>query len=108
MKKGVLILVFVALISALSHAQVVSVIMDKTTIQQGEEILFSVKCLSEQDLEIVVFTEGHLVSTQQATLTPEENQFRFPSTDCPTGKYFVLVTGNAIHVEKEFVITEKK
>lgn len=91
-----------------SISQVVSVHMEKTLLQIGDEISFTVKCLSEQDLEITVFTEGHLVNTQKAILPAEENPFHFPSADCPAGKYFVLVTGNGIHVEQEFQIFKKK
>ncbi len=82
--------------------------MEKTFLQIGDEISFTVKCLSEQDLEITVFTEGHLVNTQKAILPAEENPFHFPSTACPAGKYFILVTGNGIHVEQEFQIFKKK
>lgn len=107
MKKAIGIFAFLLSLTILSHAQVVSVLMEKTVMVQGEEISFDIRCASEQDLEIVVFTEGHLVSTQKATLPAADNPFHFSSNDCPAGKYFVLVTGNGIHVEREFVLTKK-
>jgi hypothetical protein len=108
MTKAFICLYFALATSLAASSQVVSIQMDKKFVSVGEEIAFSITCLSEQDLEITVFTEGHLVNTQKATLGAEESKFHFPSNDCPAGNYFILVTGNGIHVESEFQVYKKK
>ncbi len=89
------------------HAQVVQVIMDKIHLTGKEEIKFLVRCASEQDLEITVFTEECLVSTQKAILTVGDHPFDFVNPDCPAGKYIVLVTGNGLHAEQMFFVKEE-
>lgn len=108
MTKAIITLCFIAATTFATSAQVVTIEMKKKSILTGEEIEFSVRCLSEQDLEITVFTEGHLVNTQKATLAAEVSHFHLPCAECPPGKYFILVTGNGIHVEHEFYVYKKK
>lgn len=66
---------------------------------------FEVRCLSEQNLEITVFTEGHLLFQQNAILAPGTYPFDCKTESAPTGKYFILVTGNGIHIEQEFTLS---
>jgi hypothetical protein len=87
-----------------SLAQVVQVIMDKTELHKNTDVSFAVRCASEQDLEIVVFCNEYMPIHQNATLTPGDHPFDFKTNDAPLGKYFILVTGNGIHVEKEFFL----
>ncbi|MBL0315482.1 MAG: hypothetical protein IPP69_06765 [Flavobacteriales bacterium] len=100
------IFVIISLIG-LSHslaAQVVNVEMKNDHLKQGEKIVFNVRCLSEQDVEITVFSGECLVSQQKATLSPDTHPFEIAENPCKSGKYFVLITGREIHVEKEFFI----
>lgn len=90
------------LVASFGYSQTVEVITDKLVFTGEEEILFGVRCASEQDLEITVFTDNHLAMQQKTTLLPGINSFNLKTTGMPNGKYFILVTGNAIHVEKEF------
>lgn len=86
------------------YSQVVSVEMKNDHLKQGEKIIFNVRCLSEQDVEITVFSGECLVTQQKATLSPDTHPFEIAENPCKSGKYFVLVTGREIHVEKEFFI----
>ncbi len=88
------------------QSQVVQIVMEKTNLTKKEEIHFVVNCLSEQDLEITVFTDECLVATQKTILTVGNHPFDMINPDCPTGKYFILVTGNGIHEEVKFFVRE--
>jgi hypothetical protein len=39
---------------------------------------------------------------QKSTLLPGDTTFELTTEPLPSGKYFILVTGNGIHIEKEF------
>lgn len=67
----------------------------------GENIHFTVKCAAEYELEIFVFTDGHLALHQQVNLNVTESEFDAPTKDLPKGKYTILVTGKGIHSQKE-------
>jgi hypothetical protein len=86
------------------RAQVVEVIMDKGVYTTENSIPFTVKCASEQDLEITVFTDTYLAMQQKSTLLTGINPFELKTENMLPGKYFILVTGNGIHVEKEFFL----
>ena len=107
MKSSFAALVLTLMCSFSSFSQVVSIVMKKDVITKPTNTDFIVRCASEQDLEIVVFTGEHLVLHQKSTLPPGDNPFTLNSSDMPAGKYFVLVTGNGIHVEKEFHLVDK-
>jgi hypothetical protein len=96
--------ILISLFAICSSAQVVEVIMEKQQVIQGELLHFAVKCASEQDVEITVFTEGHLLMHQSSTLLPGETPFDVDTTAAATGRYFILLTGNGIHVEHEFLL----
>lgn len=85
-------------------AQVVDVVVESSAILASQEVLFRIVCKSEQDLEITVFTEGCLVSHQNSILPADTHPFKFSLANCPPGKFFILVTGNGIHIEKEFTV----
>ena len=104
--RSIIALVFILCLTTSLHAQVVQVLMSKTEFKIGEPLHIDIKVASEQDLEITIFTEGHLLLHQNATLIPPSSPFDFLTDEIPAGKYFVLVTGNGIHVEKEFMITK--
>jgi hypothetical protein len=78
--------------------------MDRTEIHAGDNLHFNIRCASEQDLEITVFREEHLLLHQNSTLLPGDIPFDIETKNAPAGKYFILVTGNGIHVEKEFTM----
>jgi hypothetical protein len=84
----------------LGYSQEVEVIADKLVFTHGEEITFGVRCVSEQELEIHVFTDEYLALQQKTTLLPGLSSFAIKSAGLPNGKYFILVTGNSIHVEQ--------
>jgi hypothetical protein len=102
-KKTLLILVGMFPLYFLS-AQVVTIEMKKSELKTEDKIIFDIICLSEQDLEITVFSSDCLVSQQKAILPAEQHHFELTENPCKPGKYFILVTGNKIHIEKEFTI----
>lgn len=69
--------------------------------KQGENIHFTIKCAAEYELEIFVFTDGHLALHQQVNLNVTESEFDASTKDLPKGKYTILVTGKGIHSQKE-------
>jgi hypothetical protein len=97
----VLITLFVFFAASLS-AQV-EVIFDKAEWHKGESIHFVLKSSTQETLEITVFTEGHLLLHQNTRIIGEM-PFDIETKEAVTGKYFILVTGEGIHIEKEFQI----
>lgn len=102
-----LVLLILSLISLSAAAQLVTVDMPVVSLTQGESGRFDVVCSGSHELEIVVFTEGHLISMQKVVLSEGKTPFDFSTEGAPTGKYFVLVTGQDIHVEKEFTLRKR-
>lgn len=101
--RKVLMVLLLAVITVLTvSAQTVEVSVGKSVFTDEKTIDFSIRCASEQDLEITVFTNDFLALQQKSTLLPGETPFGIPSDSLPSGKYFILVTGNGLHVEKEF------
>jgi hypothetical protein len=86
------------------RSQVVEVVLEKEVYTTENTIHFVVKCSSEQGLEITVFTDNYLAMQQKSTLLEGGNPFELKTATMLPGKYFVLVTGNGIHVEKEFFL----
>jgi len=89
-------------LSCASWAQTVDVEIEKIVYTQEKNITFHIKCASEQDLEITVFTDGNMALQQKSTLLPGDTPFELTTELLPSGKYFILITGNGIHIEKEF------
>jgi len=79
----------------------VEVVVQSDQFKSGENIHFTVKCAAEYELEIFVFTDGHLALHQQVNLSDKETDFDAPTKELPIGKYTILVTGKGIHVQKE-------
>lgn len=92
------VLVFFA---ASAQTKPVEIVVEKDQFKSGENIHFVVKCAAEYELEIFVFTDGHLALHQQVNLSDNETPFDASTKDLPVGKYTVLVTGKGIHAQKE-------
>jgi hypothetical protein len=82
----------------------VEVVMDKQELHKGESLHFVISCQTEQDLELTVFTEGHLLLHQNSRLLSGDTPFDIDTKEAVAGKYTVLVTGEKTHIEKEFQI----
>lgn len=95
-----LFFVFVFL-AASAQTKPVEIVVAKEQVKSGENIHFVVQCAAEYELEIFVFTDGHLALHQQVNLSDRETAFDAPTKDLPSGKYTVLVTGKGIHAQKE-------
>ena len=79
----------------------VEIVIAQEQFKSGENIHFVVKCAAEYELEIFVFTDGHLALHQQVNLSDKETPFDASTINLPKGKYTVLVTGKGIHAQKE-------
>lgn len=92
------------LLTLSSTAQSVSIEMKNDHLKSGDKIAFQVKCDSEIDLEITIFSGDCLVIQQKSRLSADVHSFEFDENPCKPGKYFILISGPKTHVEKEFVI----
>jgi hypothetical protein len=90
-----------------SSAQTVEIIMQKEVFTDQMKTEFVVRCSADYDIEMIVFSGEFQALYQKSTLTSGDNKFDLHTPDLPEGKYFILVTGEGIHVEKEFFVARK-
>lgn len=81
--------------------------MQKEVFTDQMKTEFVVRCSADHDIEMIVFSGEFQALYQKSTLTSGDNKFELHTPDLPEGKYFILVTGDDIHIEKEFFVARK-
>lgn len=105
MKIIVLLATFFALrLNTLSQSEPVQVVFDQPLIQQGDSLHFTIWSNTAEPLEVTVLSNDYLAMQQNVQVAYSSLPFHMATAGFPTGKYFILVTGNGIHIEKEFSI----
>jgi hypothetical protein len=70
----------------------------KNELTKGDTLLFHVVVQEPKPLEISVFSDSKIVLHENAALTEGTHDYRvLVTSELPTGKYYVLVTGEGIH-----------
>lgn len=93
-------------LSSATNAQKVELILDKTEWSKSEVVQFTVKASPEYRLEIALFSEDEVVLYQMSQLSGEEELFEVDMKDYPANDYHILILGDDIHVQKDFVLKE--
>ncbi len=91
-------------LSAFCQTESVQVLFEQSTIQQGDSLHFSIWSNTSEPLEVTVLSNEFLGMQQNVQIAYSTMPFHLDTHSFPTGKYFILVTGNGIHIEKEFTI----
>lgn len=81
---------------------------DKESITQGDSLRFSVWANSNEIVEIYVLSGEFLGFQQKVQLAYSEFPIALSTLTFPAGKYFILITGEGIHIEREFLVRELK
>lgn len=100
------VLIIGLLFSLCMKAQTVDVVLEKTELKKGEHLHFTIKASPEIQLEIAVFSEDKVVLHQTSRLSKEEELFDIDMKDFPADAYHVLVLGDDIHIQKDFVVKD--
>lgn len=108
MKFIVAFLLFAISLSFQAQNPLVSLQCDITSLQQGDSLHFSIWCNSSEALEVFVLTNDSLLFQQNVQISYSELPFHIDTTLFPLGKYFILVTGGAIHIEREFLLWKER
>lgn len=107
MKMKQLFLLFIGIIfSVCVNAQAVEVLLEKTELKKGEHLHFTVKASPEIQLEIAVFSDDKVVLHQNSRLSDKEELFDIDMKEFPAGSYHVLVSGDDVHIQKDFVVKD--
>jgi|GEM_PF-6032540 len=104
--KGFSLFIVALLFSLGVKAQTVDVVLEKTELKKGEHLHFTIKASPEIQLEIAVFSEDKVVLHQTSRLSKEEELFDIDMKDFPADAYHVLVLGDDIHIQKDFVVKD--
>ncbi len=82
----------------------VSLQFDKTMVHEGDSLHFSIWCNANEALEVFVLGGDSLMFQQNVQIAFSEIPFHIATAGFPVGRYFILVTGSGIHIEKEFLL----
>lgn len=101
----IIILSFLSLqLNSICQTELVQVLFEQSTIQQGDSLHFSIWSNTSDPLEVTVLSNDFLGMQQNVQIAYSTMPFHLDTHSFPTGKYFILVTGNGIHIEKEFTV----
>lgn len=92
--------------SMTAYAQDVKVELSKTEWKRSELVQFVIKASPEHLLEIAVFSEDKVVLHQTSQLSSEQELFEIDMKEYPADTYHILVLGDDIHIQKDFVLKE--
>jgi hypothetical protein len=96
---------FLQLVCVVSFAQIaVTVDLAKAELQSSDTLLFTVGTGAQVDLEVAVFSENEMVLHERPKLNGPNHQYRILAARMKPGKYYVLVTGDAIHEQRSFIV----
>lgn len=70
----------------------------------GDTLRFSVWCNSSESLELYVLKQDTLLWQQNIQISYSEMPFTISTSSFPEGNYFILLTGNDVHIEKQFLL----
>ncbi len=104
--KSVVTLIIATVFSVVAFAQDVKVELSKTEWKRSEPFHFVIKASPEHLLEIAVFSEDKVVMHQSSRLSKEEELIELNMKDYPADNYHILVLGDDIHIQKDFVLKD--
>jgi hypothetical protein len=84
----------------------VEVELTKTEWKKSEKFHFVVKASPEHLLEIAVFSEDEVVLYQQSRLSKPEERIELDMSKFPATKYHILILGDDIHIQKDFLLID--
>ncbi len=86
-----------------SQEKNVELVMEKTQVKLGEVFHFEIKVDEIEILDVMVFSDDLLVMNQKAQLKKGVlNPFDIQTSELPTGKYILLISGENIQKKTEF------
>ncbi|MFM9983965.1 MAG: hypothetical protein ACKVOK_01945 [Flavobacteriales bacterium] len=91
-------------LNAYCQTEPVQVLFEQSLLEQGDSLHFSIWSNTSEPLEVTVLSNDFLGMQQHVQIAYSTMPFHLDTHLFPTGKYFILVTGNGIHIEKEFTI----
>lgn len=91
---------------AFSQAIKVDVTGAPEELKKGTELTFNIVCEQSLNAEVAVFMQTYLGYQANAELTPGVHAYKVSTKDWKPGQYYILVKGEHVHVQHEFVLTE--
>lgn len=104
--KSLVTLIIVTVFSVVAFAQDVKVELSKTEWKRNEPFQFVIKASPEHLLEIAVFSEDKVVLHQTSQLSGKDELFEINMKDYPADQYHILVLGDDIRIQKDFVLKD--
>jgi hypothetical protein len=75
-------------------------------LKKGTELTFNIECEQSLNAEVAVFMQTYLGYQANAELTPGVHAYKVSTKDWKPGQYYILVKGEHVHVQHEFVLKE--
>jgi hypothetical protein len=91
---------------AFSQAIKVEVTEAPEELKKGTELTFNIVCEQSLNAEVAVFMQTYLGYQANAELTPGVHAYKVSTKDWKPGQYYILVKGEHVHVQHEFVLKE--
>lgn len=92
--------------TSVAQSEPVTVVFDQATVHQGDSLHFTIYSNITEPLEVMVLSNEFLGLQQNVQIAYSSMPFHIATADFPVGKYFILVTANGVHIEKEFSISK--
>jgi hypothetical protein len=106
MKVAVLFITLFFPIYVFSQSVKVEVTGAPDVLKKGSELVFNVDCEQSLNAEIAVFTQTYLGYQANAELTSGKHAYKMSTAEWKPGQYYILVKGEHVHVQHEFVLKE--
>lgn len=75
-------------------------------VKKGSELVFNIDCEQSLNAEVAVFTQTYLGYQANAELTSGKHAYKMSTAEWKPGQYYILVKGEHVHVQHEFVLKE--
>lgn len=75
-------------------------------LKKGADLTFNISCDQSLNAEVAVFMQTYLGYQANAELTSGVHTYKVNTADWKPGQYYILVKGEHVHVQHEFILKE--
>jgi uncharacterized protein YgiM (DUF1202 family) len=110
MVKKLVVSFLIALITAAAHAQAepVSVQFTQTNVHQGDSLHFNIFCNANKPLEVYIMAKDSLFFYENIQIAYGESAFHISTASFPMGNYILLVTGEDVRIQRDFLLWKEE